>query len=31
MPSLVKGYSYPYRAGLKRILGGFLLRQVAIP
>jgi hypothetical protein len=31
MPGLVKGYSCSYRAGLKRILGGFLLRQVAIP
>jgi hypothetical protein len=25
VPSLVKGCSCPYRAGLKRILGGFLL------
>jgi hypothetical protein len=31
MPSLVKGYSYPYKTDLKRILSGFLLRQVAIP
>jgi hypothetical protein len=31
MPSLVKGYSCPYKVGLKRIPGGFLLRQVAIP
>jgi hypothetical protein len=31
MPSLVKGYSYPYKAGLKQILGRFLLRQVVVP
>jgi hypothetical protein len=31
MPGLVKGYSYSYRVGLERILGRFLLRQVAIP
>jgi hypothetical protein len=31
MPGLVKGYSCPYKAGLKRILGGFSLRQVAVP
>jgi hypothetical protein len=31
VPGLVKGYSYPYKVGLERILGGFLLRQVAVP
>jgi hypothetical protein len=31
MPSLVKGCSYPYKAGLKQILNGFLLRQIAVP
>jgi hypothetical protein len=31
MPGLVKGCSYLYKVGLKRILGGFLLRQVAVP
>jgi hypothetical protein len=31
MPSLIKGYSCPYRVGLERILSRFLLRQVAVP
>jgi hypothetical protein len=30
MPGLVKGYSYPYKVGLKQILSGFLLRQIVI-